>query len=124
MTSASLSFLLNLTQFLKKKREVGGGIGMGNTCKSMADSHHVWKKSLQYCKVISLQLIKIHEKKNSNSFLVLLVHNCFLVGCKPVLYTAVVPQKLCSILLAGATADHILFLNLILSVALPTVSPS
>ena len=98
---------------------------MGNTCKSMADSRHVWKKSLQYCKVISLQLIKIHEKKkNSNSFLVLLVHNCFLVGCKPVLYTAVVPPKLCSILLAGATAEHILFLKLILSVALPTVSPS
>ena len=24
---------------------------------------HVWQKSLQYCKVISLQLIKINEKK-------------------------------------------------------------
>ena len=25
---------------------------------------NVWQKSLQYCKVISLQLIKINEKKN------------------------------------------------------------
>ena len=35
------------------------GDGMGNTCKSMADSYQymVKKKPLQYCKVISLQLI-------------------------------------------------------------------
>ena len=26
-------------------REVGGGIGMGNTCKSMADSHHCMAKT-------------------------------------------------------------------------------
>ena len=26
---------------------------------------NVWQKPLQYCKVISLQLIKINEKKNS-----------------------------------------------------------
>ena len=48
------------------EREVRGGIGMGNTCKSMADScqHvNVWQKPLQYCKVISLQLIKINGKK-------------------------------------------------------------
>ena len=45
------------------EREVGGGIGMGNTCKSMADSCQCTAKSLQYCKVISLQLIKINEKK-------------------------------------------------------------
>ena len=43
-------------------REAGGGIGMGNTCKSMADYVNVWQKPLQYCKVISLQLIKINEK--------------------------------------------------------------
>ena len=48
------------------EREVEGGIGMGNTCKSMADSCQVWQKPLQYCKVISLQLIKINgEKKKS-----------------------------------------------------------
>ena len=34
--------------------EVGGGIGMGNTCKSMADSCQCTAKPLQYCKVISL----------------------------------------------------------------------
>ena len=44
-------------------REVGGGIRMGNTCKSMADSCQCMAKPLQYCKVISFQLIKISEKK-------------------------------------------------------------
>ena len=44
-------------------REVGGGIRMGDTCKSMADSCQVWQKPLQYWKVISLQLIKINGKK-------------------------------------------------------------
>ena len=42
------------------EREVGGGIEMGNTCKSMADSCQYMAK-----KVISLQLIKINEKKKS-----------------------------------------------------------
>ena len=36
---------------------------MGNTCKSMADHVNVWQKLLQYCKVISLQLIKINGKQ-------------------------------------------------------------
>ena len=45
------------------EREVGGGIRMGNTCKSMADSCQCMAKPLQYRKVISLQLIKINEKK-------------------------------------------------------------
>ena len=53
-------------------REVGGGIRMGNTCKSMADSCQKWQKPLQYCKVISLQLIKINEKKKKDSMLSLL----------------------------------------------------
>ena len=44
-------------------KEVGGGFRMGNTCKSMADSCQCMAKPLQYCKVISLQLIKINEKK-------------------------------------------------------------
>ena len=48
-------------------REVGGGIRMENTCKSMADSCQ-WQKPLQYCKVISLQLIKINEKIKKNFF--------------------------------------------------------
>ena len=37
---------------------------MGNTCKSMANSCQCMTKPLQYCKVISLQLIKISEKKS------------------------------------------------------------
>ena len=35
-----------------------------NTCKSMADSCQCMAKLLQYCKVISLQLIKINGKRN------------------------------------------------------------
>ena len=38
-------------------REVGGGFRMGNTCKSMGDSYQCRQNPLQYCKVISLQLI-------------------------------------------------------------------
>ena len=45
------------------EREVGGETGMGNTCKSMADSCQCMAKPLQYCKVISLQLIKINERR-------------------------------------------------------------
>ena len=44
-------------------REAEGGIRMRNTCKSMADSCQCMAKNPQYCKVISLQLIKINEKK-------------------------------------------------------------
>ena len=51
------------TQRDQVEREVGGGIGMGNTCNSMADSCQCMTKPLQYCKVISLQLIKINEKQ-------------------------------------------------------------
>ena len=51
------------TQRDQVEREVGGGIGMGNTCNSMADSCQCKQNLLQYCKVISLQLIKINEKK-------------------------------------------------------------
>ena len=48
-------------------REVEGGIGMGNTRESMADSCQCWQEPLKYCKVISLLLIKIiGEKKERN----------------------------------------------------------
>ena len=43
-------------------REVGGGIGMGNFVHPWLIHVNVWQKPLQYCKVISLQLIKIKEK--------------------------------------------------------------
>ena len=55
------------TQRDRVEREVGGGIGMGSTCKPMADSCQCMTKPLQYCKVISLQLIKINGKiKHTN----------------------------------------------------------
>ena len=46
------------TQRDRVERKVGGGIGMGNTCKSTAESFQCMTKPIQYCKVISLQLIK------------------------------------------------------------------
>ena len=49
-------------------RGVGGGFKMWITCKSMADSCQYMAKPLQYCKVISLQLIKINGKKKKNSY--------------------------------------------------------
>ena len=67
-------------------RVVGGGIGMGNTCKSMADSCQVWLKPLQYCKVISLQLIKINGKKKKKKLWSLLIHQVLLLFiCSPIL---------------------------------------
>ena len=54
------------TQRDRVEREVGRGIRMGNICKSMADSYQCMTNPLQYCKVISLQLIKINEKKKDN----------------------------------------------------------
>ena len=54
------------TQRDRVEREVGGGIAMGNTYKSMADSCQCLAKPLQYCKVICLQLIKINRKKIGN----------------------------------------------------------
>ena len=44
--------------------EVGGGIRMRSTCKSMADSCQCMAKPLHYHKVISFQLIKINGKYN------------------------------------------------------------
>ena len=55
-----------MTQRDQMGRELGGGIRMGNTCKSIAIHVNVWQKPLQYCKVISLELIKINEKKIKN----------------------------------------------------------
>ena len=48
--------------------EVGGGIGMGNTCNSMADSCQCMTKPLKCCELISLQLIKIHLKKGEKMY--------------------------------------------------------
>ena len=49
-------------------REAGGGIWMGNTCRSIADSFQCMAKTTTlYCKVTGLQLIKINEKKKKPS---------------------------------------------------------
>ena len=41
-----------------------GGSGWGTHVNPWLIHVNVWQNSLQYCKVISLQLIKINEKKN------------------------------------------------------------
>ena len=55
------------------EREVGGGMGMGMGNTHLLDPWlihvNVWQKPLQYCKVTSLQLIKINEKKKFSSLL-------------------------------------------------------
>ena len=45
------------------EREVEGGSGWGMRVTPWLIHVNVWQSSLQYCKVISLQLIKINEKK-------------------------------------------------------------
>ena len=40
-----------------------GGLGSGTHVNPWLIHVNVWQKPLQYCKVISLQLIKINEKK-------------------------------------------------------------
>ena len=50
------------TQRDRVEREVGGGIRMGNTCKSMANSCQCMTKTTEYYEVINLQLIKINGK--------------------------------------------------------------
>ena len=54
---------------LGRPREMGwggrweGGSGWGTHVNPWLIHVNVWQKPLQYCKVISLQLIKINEKK-------------------------------------------------------------
>ena len=45
-----------------------GGSGWGTHVNPWLIHVNVWQKLLQYCKVISLQLIKINEKKNFSCF--------------------------------------------------------
>ena len=47
----------------RAEREVGRGSGWGAHVNPWLIHVNVWQKPLQYCKVISLQLIKINEKK-------------------------------------------------------------
>ena len=46
-------------------REVEGGSGWGTHVNPWLIHVNVWQKPLQYCKLISLQLIKIKEEKSS-----------------------------------------------------------
>ena len=45
------------------EREAGGRIGMGKHVNPWLIHVNVWQKPLQYCNVISFQLIKINRKK-------------------------------------------------------------
>ena len=47
----------------EERRE--GELGWGTHVNPWLIHVNIWQKPLQYCKVISLQLIKINEKKNS-----------------------------------------------------------
>ena len=47
-----------------------GGSGWGTHVNPWLIHVNVWQKSLQYCKVISFQLIKKNEKKNEKNFLI------------------------------------------------------
>ena len=56
-----------------------GGSGWGTYVNPWLIHVNVWQKPLQYCKVISLQLIKINEKKIKERKLsaeVLMLLNC------------------------------------------------
>ena len=55
------------TQRDRVSREVGGGSGWGIHVNPWLILVSVWQKPLQYCKVISLLLIKINEKKKESS---------------------------------------------------------
>ena len=51
-----------------------GGSGWGTHVNPWLIHFNVWQKPLQYCKVISLQLIKINGKKKSRDTLSTKVH--------------------------------------------------
>ena len=58
------------TQRDRMGREVGAGIWMGTHVNPWLIHVNVWQKPLQYCKVISLQLIKINGKKKTSKKLI------------------------------------------------------
>ena len=61
-TSARGAWCTGKTQSNRMEREVGGG-DWGIHVNPWLIDVNVWQKPLQYCKVISLQLIKINGKK-------------------------------------------------------------
>ena len=48
-------------------REVGGGLGWGIHVNPWLIHVNVWQKPLQYCQIISLQLIKINGRKEKTT---------------------------------------------------------
>ena len=52
-----------MTQRDRVERVVGGGSGWGTHVNPWLIHVNVWQKPLQYCNIISLQLIKINGKK-------------------------------------------------------------
>ena len=89
-------------------KEVGGGIGMRNTCNSMADSCQCMTNPLQYCKAINLQLIKINEK-------IIIIIN-FITIIIPFYYRAtldhlLLPKILQEVLFLYLSLESILFLE-------------
>ena len=48
-------------------REAEGGLGWGTHVNPWLINVNVWKKSVQFCKIISLQLIKINEKEKKSN---------------------------------------------------------
>ena len=57
------------TQRDQVEREVGGKLGWGIHVNPWLIHVNGWEKPLQYCKVISLQLIKINEKKKGGGYI-------------------------------------------------------
>ena len=51
------------TQRDQMGKEAGGGLGWGTHVNPWLIHVSVWQKPLQYCKVVSLQLMKINEKE-------------------------------------------------------------
>ena len=51
------------TQRDQMGKEAGGGSGWGTHVNPWLIHVGVWQKPLQYCKVVSLQLMKINEKE-------------------------------------------------------------
>ena len=54
----------NITQSFRERGRWEAGSGWGIHVNPWLIHVNVWQKPLQYCKVISLQLIKINDKKN------------------------------------------------------------
>ena len=63
------------TQRYEMGREAGGGSGWGTHVNPWLIHVNVWQKPLQYCKVISFQLIKTNGKTKNNLICSLVVSN-------------------------------------------------